>query len=222
MPSPGTRLYLITDRGALGDDPAALDALVRLIGDAASAGVDFVQIRERDLPPRRLFELCRDAAAAVRGSSMRLLVNDRVDVALAAGIDGVHLTTRSIEPRVVRAVVGDRLLVAASTHSAEELEAARDGRVDFAVCGPVFETPSKRGMGEPLGPEEVARLASAVDFPVFALGGLSAANARDAVAGPVAGIAAIRLFQEAWIEGGRDALAKRVAVLRGLGGRGGS
>lgn len=188
--------------------------LVRLVGDAARAGVGLIQIRERDLGARELASLCARAREAASGSGARLLVNDRADVALAAGLDGVHLTTRSLAPRAVRAIAGGAgLLVGASTHSADELAAA-DGEADFAVCGPVFDTPSKRGMGEPLGPEAVARLARSVRIPVLALGGVTRENAAAALAPPVAGLAAIRLFQEAWLEGGAAALAALVAELR--------
>ena len=213
MPSPAKRLYLVTDRRALGPDPAARDQLVRLVGDAARAGIDFVQIRERDLGARDLVDLCRRAGAAASSFPTKVLVNDRLDVALAAGIDGIHLTTRSLTARVVRETIGTTLLVGVSTHSREELAAAA-GFVDFAVCGPVFATPSKRGMGAPLGPAGVARLAAEADFPVFALGGISRANAAEALAPPVSGIAAIRLFQETWLRGGVVALAELAAEIR--------
>jgi thiamine-phosphate pyrophosphorylase len=216
VPSPAKRLYLVTDRRALGRDPDALERLVRLIGDAAAAGIDLVQIRERDLTTRDLVALCRRAREAVRGTRVKLLVNDRLDVALAARLDGVHLTTRSLAARVVRETAGASLLVGVSTHSRDELEAAA-GFADFAVCGPVFETPSKAGFGDPLGPAEVARLAAASPFPVLALGGISRANAAEALAPQVAGIAAIRLFQDAWLEGGRAALASLAGELRALG-----
>jgi thiamine-phosphate pyrophosphorylase len=205
-------LYLITDRRELGPDPEALDRLVELVGDASHAGIDLVQIRERDLTARTLVELCRRAAAAVAGGCTRVLVNDRFDVALAAGLAGVHLTTRSLGPRVVRAVAPG-LLVGASTHSRGDAVRAEAEGADVLVCGPVFDTPSKRGMGEPLGPECVRAAARAVRIPVLALGGISRANAREAST-DMAGLAAIRLFADAWRTGGRTGLTSLAADLR--------
>jgi thiamine-phosphate pyrophosphorylase len=181
------------------------------VGDAARAGVDFIQLRERDLPARALVDVARRARAAVAGTTTRLLVNDRLDVALAAGLDGVHLTTRSLSPAVVRACAPAGLLVGASTHSALEVRAAEAGGADLAVCGPAYDTPSKRGLGEPLGPERVGRIARAARIPVLALGGITHDNAREALAAGATGVAAIRLFQEAWLAG---RLAATVADLR--------
>jgi thiamine-phosphate pyrophosphorylase len=206
-------LYLIGDRRALGPDPVASDRLVALVADAADAGIDLVQIREPDLAAGALVRLVARAMAAV-GDAARVLVNDRLDVALAAGADGVHLTTRSMSPAVVRAAVGSAIAIGVSTHSPDEVAAAEAGAADFVVCGPVYDTPSKRGMGEPLGPERVRRIAAGARVPVVALGGVTRENAREASRG-VAGVAAIRMFQDAWLAGGRAALAALAAELRG-------
>lgn len=206
-------LYLITDRRALGEGPNAAERLVEMIGDAARAGVDLVQLRERDLAVRDLVALARDARAAVEGTATRLLVNDRFDVALAAGLHGVHLTTRSLAPGLVRAAAPD-LYLGVSTHSVAEASAAELDGADLVVCGPVYDTPSKRGMGEPLGPKTLAEAAAAAaPIPVLALGGVTRENAAEAAA-KTGGIAAIRLFQDAWLAGGRDGLAALAADLR--------
>lgn len=206
-------LYLITDRSALGPDPQALDRLVSMVGDASRAGIDYVQIRERDLPIPMLVDLARRAKRAA-GDGARVLVNDRVDVAIAAGLDGVHLTTRSVPTRAVRDACGGSFVIGASTHSLAEVRAAEAGGADLVVCGPVYDTPSKRGMGEPLGVDLVAEIASAARVPVLGLGGITTSNAR--LVGPrLAGIAAIRTLQEAWIARGRDGLASLAAELRG-------
>lgn len=207
-------LYLITDRSALGPGALGVDRLVRMIHDAAASGVDLVQIRERDLAAHELVTVCQRAREAVEGTRLRLLVNDRFDVALASGIDGVHLTTRSIPTRVVRAVCGDGFLVGQSTHSAEEVAGAEAGGASFVVCGPVFDTPSKRSLGAPLGPAVVSGIASTARIPVLALGGVSRETAAEACGAGVAGIAAIRLFQDAWLEGGAASLATLVSDLR--------
>ena len=207
-------LYLITDRRLLGEGAGAIDRVVALAGDASDAGVDLIQIRERDLSSRDLVELARRVRDRVAAHPTKVLVNDRFDVALAAGAHGVHLATHSIEAPRVRAVVGDRLLVGASTHSLDELQAAERGGADFAVCGPVFETPSKHAFGKPIGPSRVAELASHVQLPVLALGGITRANAADAARPSVAGIAAIGMFHSAWLTRGAEGLRALVADLR--------
>lgn len=204
-------LYLITDRRELGPDPEALERLVRMIGDASRAGVDLVQIRERDLPARALVELSRSAAAAARGGSARLLVNDRADVAVAAGLDGVHLTTRSMTPDVVRHAAPGRL-VGVSTHSTSDVVAAEAAGADFVVCGPVFATPSKTGLGEPLGALRFSAIVRSSRVPVLAIGGVSVETAP--VLAGAAGLAGIRLFHDAWRADGVDGLRSLVADLR--------
>jgi thiamine-phosphate pyrophosphorylase len=179
----------------------ACDRLVRLAGDAARAGIDIVQLRERDLAARDLVALARRVREEIRGTPARLVVNDRLDVALAAGAHGVHLATHSLRARDVRACAGAGLVVGASTHSAAEVAEAEAGGADYAVCGPANDTPSKRGMGDPLGPTRVGAIARSARIPVLALGGISRDNAGEALAAGAAGLAAIRLFQEAWLDG---------------------
>ena len=144
-----------------------------------------------------LYELTVRAAAITRGSPTRLLVNDRADIAQAAGADGVHLTAHSLEAALVRSAFGKRLLIGVSTHSLAEARAAREGGADFVVFGPVFETASKRIYGEPVGLgklEEVAR--EMASLPVIALGGVTLNNALDCIRAGAIGIAAIRLFSD--------------------------
>ena len=206
-----TLLCLITDRRALGPDPGACEQLVRLAGAAARASLDIVQLRERDLAARDLVALARRMRDAMRGTATRLVVNDRLDVAIAAGADGVHLATHSLSPRAIRACTGAGLFVGASTHSAAEVAEAEAGGADYVVCGPAYDTPSKRAFGEPLGPALVGAIARSARIPVLALGGISRENAGEALAAGASGLAAIRLFQEAWLEG---RLAALVADLR--------
>jgi thiamine-phosphate pyrophosphorylase len=168
-----------------------------LIRDAAAAGVDLIQIREKDLPARALSELVERAVEAVAPYSTRVLVNDRLDVALACGAHGVHLTTQSLPPTVARQMVGDRWLIGASTHSLEEVQRAADGGADFVVCGPVFETPSKNVYGPPLGLGNFERIVNQVSIPVLGLGGIDLTNFRQVIEAGAAGVAAIRLFIEA-------------------------
>jgi thiamine-phosphate pyrophosphorylase len=130
-----------------------------------------------------------------RGTATRLFVNDRFDVARAAGADGVQLTSLSLPPRVVREACDDEFLIGASTHSLETAREARDGGADFVVFGPVFETESKLAYGPPQGLEKLREVTKALDgFPVIAIGGITLDNAQSCFEAGASGIAAIRLF----------------------------
>jgi len=194
-------LYLITG-GATTEATKPSDGefqdVLALVSAAVAAGIQLIQIREKRLSGRRLFELTAQAAEITRGTSTRLLVNDQADVATTAGADGVHLTTTSLAAGIVRAAFGKRLLIGASTHSVAELKAARDGGADFAVFGPVYETASKMRYGRPVGLESLSRAVNQVaPFPVLAIGGLSAENTTDCLRAGVTGVAGISLFADA-------------------------
>jgi thiamine-phosphate pyrophosphorylase len=183
--------------------------LLKLVDAATAAKVNLIQLREKNLHVRLLYELTVRAAAITRGSQTLLLVNDRADVATAAGADGVHLATNSLETAVVRRTFGSEFLIGVSTHSRAEAEAACRAQADFAVFGPVFETASKRAYGEPLGLEPLGQVASALaPFPVLALGGVTLDNTADCFRAGASGIGAIRLFNDA------DNLAEVVAAIR--------
>jgi thiamine-phosphate pyrophosphorylase len=162
-----------------------------------SAGVDLVQIREKNLSANVLYQLSVNAAAITRGSATKLLINDRADIAAAVGADGVHLTTTSLLPEVVRRTFGDDFLIGVSTHSLEEAGNARRGGADFVVFGPVFETGSKRQYGEPRGLKHLAQVAAALaPFPVVALGGLTINNVAACIQAGAQGIAAIGMLND--------------------------
>ncbi len=207
-----TRLYLITDRQYFGPDPNGVDRLVEFTGAAARAGVDLIQVREKDLPARSLFELTRRILAATSSNDVSVLVNDRTDVAIAARAHGVHLTTRSMRPAVVRRAFSERLLIGASCHSIEEARAAAGA--DFLVAGPLAQTPSKTRYGQPIGLEGLRAIVAGVDVPVLALGGVEVAHVAVLSEAGCAGIAAIRLFQRAWAEAGESGLIRLVETLR--------
>jgi len=142
-----------------------------------------------------LYELVTRAVKITRGSLTRLLVNDRVDIALAAGADGVHLTSASLPAPVVRRICGPEFLIGVSTHSLETARDARDSGADFALFGPVFETDSKRGFGPPQGLNKLQQVTSELQsFPVVAIGGITLDNAESCFAAGASGIAGIRLF----------------------------
>ncbi len=194
-------LYLITSGATTpATKPASpeFQNLLNVVSRAAASGIDLIQIREKNLSARTLFELCARASEIVAGSSTRLLVNDRADIARASACDGVHLTARSLDTQVVRKSFGPDFLIGVSTHSIEEARRARDHEANFAVFGPVFDTPSKREFGSPLGLEKLREAAHALaPFPLIAIGGVTLENSREVLAAGASGIAAIRLFNDA-------------------------
>jgi thiamine-phosphate pyrophosphorylase len=168
---------------------------------AVAAGASWIQIREKDLDARSLVELARFAVAETRGTPARVLVNDRLDVALAANAAGVHLGEKSLPLEVVgewRSASG-RLdfMVGVSCHSLESARAAEGGGADYIFFGPVFATPSKAAFGAPQGIERLGEVCASVEIPVLAIGGVNLENAGACIAAGAAGIAAIRLFQDA-------------------------
>jgi thiamine-phosphate pyrophosphorylase len=191
-------LYLIT-HGATAESTAAespeFQEILSQVSAASAAGIDLIQVREKRLTARVLFELAKRAVELSKGTSTRILINDRADIAAGAGAAGVHLTSRSIEAATIRKTFGDEFLIGVSTHSIEEATAARDGGADFAVVGPIFETESKLGYGPPLGLEALAETARRLTpFPVLALGGVSIENAQQCLRAGARGIAGISLF----------------------------
>jgi thiamine-phosphate pyrophosphorylase len=171
--------------------------ILQLVEAAVAAEVPLIQIREKASSARVLYDLATRAAALTRDSATRLLVNDRFDIARAAGADGVHLTTRSLPATVVRQTCGEDFLIGVSTHSLETALAARADGADFVVFGPVFETESKRIFGEPQGLEKLSEVASALNgFPVLAIGGVNLDNAGECFSAGASGVAAIRLFND--------------------------
>jgi thiamine-phosphate pyrophosphorylase len=163
---------------------------------AVAAAIPLVQIREKSLSARVLYELATRAVAITHATETRLLVNDRFDIARAAGADGVHLATRSLPAPVIREICGKDFLIGVSTHSLETALDARAEGADFIVFGPVFETPSKQSYGAPQGLEKLREVTTALkDFPVLAIGGINLDNAGDCFRAGASGIAAIQLFR---------------------------
>ena len=199
------RVYLVSDRRLAPDLPAAARAALAGLPPRTAA----VQLREKDLPARDLLDLARALRRVCAGAGQALLVNDRIDVALAAGADGVHLPAAGIPPAEARRLLGAERLVGVSCHGAEEVARALREGADFATFGPVFETPSKRAWGPPLGLERL-RQAAAMGLPLVGLGGIDAARAAEVRAAGAAGVGVIR----AWLE--TDDPAAAVRRLAGL------
>jgi len=183
---------MITDRRRLGSDGE--DRLAGRVGTAVRAGVHLVQVRERDLdggPLLRLVARCVDAARGTRG---RILVNDRVDVALAAGAHGVHLRADSVAASRVRRIVPPGFLIGRSVHSVSQaMRTAEDGGTDYLIFGTVFPSTSKPGQAA-AGATALAEVVAATTLPVLAVGGVTVATAADVARAGAAGIAAIALF----------------------------
>ena len=188
-------IYLISD-GSIDEAnfDAGSDRFLKVVESAVRAHLPLVQIREKRLSARRLFELTKLAVAAAQDSATKIIVNDRVDIALAAKADGVHLTSRSVAPEAIRKYFPADLVVGASTHSLDELGAAAKGGADFAVFGPIFESsekPAAQGLDALEKAVEFAR-----DFPVLALGGIDATNYKLVLETAAAGFAAIRFLND--------------------------
>lgn len=206
MTAPSFKLCYITDRLSLGSR-----SLPATIQSAINGGIDLIQIREKDLDTRPLLEQVLGAVASARASATGVLVNDRLDVALAAGAGGVHLGGQSMPAEQVRAAVPADFLVGVSCHSAEDVWAAEQAGADYALLGPIFETPSKLRYGPPLGIGVLKRAVRQVRrMPVLALGGVTVERASQCLTAGASGIAGISIFQQC------DSLAERVATLKAL------
>ena len=193
-------IYLITNgqtNSRTTQDSDEFGSVLELAQAAVDARVDLFQIREKSLSTAVLYSLTSSVARVTRGSHTRLLVNDRSDVAASAGADGVHLTSESLSPSVVRSAFGEDFLIGVSTHSRVEALAARDDGADFVVFGPVFETASKQQYGEPQGLSQLESVAAALaPFPVLALGGVTVERVSDCLQAGARGVAGISIFSD--------------------------
>ena len=187
-------ICLITD-GRLGAGRDA-DALVESVGDAARAGVDLIQVRERGVDDRVLAAVVGRCVSAVRGTRTRVVVNDRLDVALAGGAHGVHLRSDSYPAARARAMAAEGFLVGRSVHSMEDaVRASADDSVNYLIFGTVFATSSKPGR-PPAGLTALADTVRSTAVPVLAVGGVTADNASLIARAGAAGVAAIGLFAD--------------------------
>ena len=186
MPSVDFRLLLITDRTQAGG--RSLSSVIR---QAVDAGLSAVQLRERDLSARELLPLAQEIRWITAPRAVPLIVNDRVDLMMALNLDGVHLRSDSLPPLPVRQLIGPRRLIGVSTHSVEDVRRANQGGADYVVFGPIFETPSKRPFGPPLGLHLLADACRRSPIPVLAIGGITCERVRDVRRAGAHGVAVI-------------------------------
>jgi thiamine-phosphate pyrophosphorylase len=179
-------LYVVTDRQLTSGR-----SLRWVVEAALQGGARAFQLREKDLPPRELYPLALEMRQLTQTYGARLLINDRVDVALAVNADGVHLTTTSLPASIARRVLGPEPLIGVSTHTLAEAQAAAEEGADFLVFGPVFFTPSKAPYGQPVGLDALRAVRAAVKLPMLAIGGIKKANIDQVVAAGADGIAVI-------------------------------
>ena len=231
-------LCYVSDRKTLAGHQKAgsVDLLLQKLDEVIAAGIDWVQIREKDLSARELSRVVRSALRSVDKyssgrNSPRILVNDRLDVALAEGASGVHLGENSLPvtdtKELVRSVAAapievpatkrtapNDFLIGASCHRREDAEAAAASGADYIFFGPIFATPSKAAYGAPQGLDRLAEVCRTVSIPVIAIGGITADTAESCLRGGATGIAAIRLFQ-----GATDVaqIVKSIQLLRSQG-----
>jgi len=188
---PGTRnpaswgLYIVTDRSQTGGRP-----LEEVLVAALQGGAKAIQLREKDLSVRALYELVERLLPIVRSKGARLLVNDRVDLAMALPVDGVHLARTSLPPAEARALLGATRLIGVSCHTVEEAIEAEQG-ADFVVLGPLFPTPSKTAYGAPVGLDRLREIERQVRLPILGIGGITVSNASEVIAAGADGVASI-------------------------------
>ena len=169
-----SRLLVVTDRHQTNGRP-----LVPLLQRVLTAGIPAIQLRERDLSARELVTLAREVQALTASHRSQLLINDRIDVALALEGVGVHLRSNSLPVSVARQMLGTQRLLGISVHSVEEAVQAESQGADYIVLGPIYETPSKQMFGPPLGIHTLEKACRLVRIPIIGIGGVTAARARE-------------------------------------------
>lgn len=186
MPRVDFPLYLVTDRHNTGGRP-----LVPLLREALGAGLRAIQLRERDLGTRPLLALAEDSLRAARAAGAKMLINDRVDLVMALGADGVHLRSSSLPVRAARRLLGPDGLIGVSVHAADEVVEVEAEGADFAVLGPIYETPSKLAYGKPIGVQPIEEAVRRSRLPVFAIGGITLERVGDVRRAGASGVAVI-------------------------------
>ena len=199
-------LYLITDRLQTGGR-----SLTEVVRQALDGGVRIVQLREKDLTGAELFLLATEMRRLTSDYGARLLINDRLDVAMAVDADGVHIGVNSLPVTVVRRILGKGKIIGYSAHAVNEALVAQEDGADMVTFGPVFQTPSKAGYGLPCGIEELTEAVRVLNIPVIALGGIKPGNISEALSSGCRGIAVISAILTA--ADPRDAVAALLKMI---------
>lgn len=181
------KLYLITDRTLITHH----SSLVTAVEEALEAGVRAVQFREKDLPVREQLDMAYSMKDLTTRYNAMLFINDRVDIALCVGAEGVHLGQSGIPVHAVRDMAGNKLMIGASTHSLEEASIAEEEGADFITFGPIYDTPSKVKYGRPVGIDALKEVNKKVSIPIFGIGGIKTDNIKDVIDAGAQGIALI-------------------------------
>jgi thiamine-phosphate pyrophosphorylase len=168
-----------------------------VLEEALKGGVKAIQLREKDLSSREIYETAYELRKLTSRYGAKLFINDRIDVALAVDADGVHLGNSSIPVHRARKILGEKLLIGVSCHNQISAIAAQEAGADFITFGPVFYTPSKAVYGDPVGVDKLATIAELLQIPVFALGGIKRNNASQAMTAGAHGIALVSAIMAA-------------------------
>ncbi|MFH2042077.1 MAG: thiamine phosphate synthase [Acidobacteriota bacterium] len=195
------RLCLVADVEAAGERD-----LCPIVAEALAGGITLLQLRAKKLDTRPFLDLALDLLPLVRSAGVPLIINDRVDIALASGADGVHLGQNDMPPAAARKLLGNNKIIGISANTVEEAAAAEAGGADYIGLSPVFGTPSKTDTDPPMGLSGIRRLTDAVTIPGIAIGGINRDNAADVFSAGAAGIAVISAIMSA--EDVREAAAE--------------
>lgn len=181
------KLYLITDSRLFTD----YDSLFNRIEEALKAGVQAVQLREKDLGTRELLDMAHKMRELTGRYSAKLFINDRADIAIAVDADGVHLGQQSMPALAVRRIANDNFFIGVSTHNINEAKKAEEDGADFITLGPIYETPSKLKYGKPIGVDIIKKVKAEVSVPVFAIGGIKENKVKEIIDSGADGVALI-------------------------------
>lgn len=186
MPKLESRLFVVTDRHQTGGR-----SLISVLDRVLRGGTPAIQLRERDLPAKDVLVLAREVQSIAGSRDSQLVINDRIDVALALDGVGVHLRSDSLPTAVARRLLGPNRLLGISAHSVDEVLQAEENGADYVILGPIYETPSKRAFGPPLGLGLLEEACRRAHIPIVGIGGISAARARDVRGAGAFGVAVI-------------------------------
>jgi thiamine-phosphate pyrophosphorylase len=191
--------YLITEGRATAENFCAASAeILKIIEIAVESKISLIQIREKQLPAKLIFNLTLEAVKIAQNTETKILVNDRADIVLAAKAAGVHLTSQSLPTTIIRQNFPPNFIIGVSAHSLAEAKKAQIEGADFATFSPIFKTASKEKYGAPQGLEKLREVCENLDsFPVIALGGINETNYRKVVEKGASGFAAIRFLNDA-------------------------